>query len=63
MSVVFIDESGTLPDINDKFIVICGVVVDESKEAENIFSRILKSLKQRKSIQKNHLNRRKRPSK
>lgn len=48
MLTVFIDESGTLPDVNDKFIVICGVVVDELKEAKNIFSRILKSLKQRK---------------
>lgn len=48
MLTVFIDESGTLPDVKDKFIVICGVVVDELKEAKNIFSRILKSLKQRK---------------
>lgn len=47
MLTIFIDESGTLPDIKDKFIVICGVVVNELKEAKNIFSRILKSLKQR----------------
>ncbi len=48
MLTVFIDESGTLPDSKDEFIVICGVVVDELKEAKNVFSRILKSLKQRK---------------
>lgn len=48
MLTVFIDESGTLPDTKDKFIVICGVVVNDLKEAKNIFSRILKSLRQRK---------------
>jgi hypothetical protein len=48
MISVFIDESGTLPDIRDKFIVVCGVAVRQLKEAENIFSRILKSLRQRK---------------
>jgi len=48
MLTVFIDESGTLPDAKDEFIVICGVVVNELKEAKNIFSRILRSLKQRK---------------
>jgi hypothetical protein len=42
---VFIDESGTLPDQNDRFIVICGVAVKQLKEAENIFSRISTSLK------------------
>lgn len=48
MMIVFIDESGTLPDINDKFVVICGVAVRQLKEAKNIFSRILNSLRQRK---------------
>jgi len=48
MTTVFIDESGTLPDIEDKFIVFCGVAVNQIKEAENIFSRILKSLRQKK---------------
>jgi len=46
--LVFIDESGTLPDPKDKFIVICGVGVKKIKEAENIFSRIRFSLRQRK---------------
>lgn len=45
---IFIDESGTLPDVRDNFIVICGVAVNDKKEAENIFSRILKSLKAKK---------------
>jgi len=46
---VFIDESGTLPDPKDKFVVICGVSVRQIKEAENIFSRILISLKTSKT--------------
>ena len=45
---LFIDESGTLPDIKDNYIVICGVVVEKQKDAENIFSKTLKSLKSRK---------------
>ena len=45
---IFIDESGTLPDPRDKFVVICGVGVRQTKEAKNIISRILSSLKQRK---------------
>jgi len=48
MLTIFIDESGTLPDPKDKFIVICGVGVEKIKEAENIFSRIRTSLRQRK---------------
>jgi len=48
MLTIFIDESGTLPDPKDKFIVICGVGVKKMKEAENIFSRIRVSLRQRK---------------
>ena len=46
---IFIDESGTLPDPNDKFIVICGVAVKQLKEGENIFSRVLSSLKSSKT--------------
>lgn len=46
--VIFIDESGTLPDPKDRFIVICGVGVRKIKEAQNIISRILFSLRQRK---------------
>ena len=42
---IFIDESGTLPDPNDKFIIICGVEVKQLKDAENIFSKVLNSLK------------------
>ncbi len=45
---VFIDESGTLPDPKDKFIVVAGVGVKKIKEAENLVSRTLKSLRQRK---------------
>ena len=45
MTTIFIDESGTLPDLNDKFVVICGVTVKKIKEAQNIFSRISGSLK------------------
>jgi hypothetical protein len=48
MITVFIDESGTLPDLNDKFVVICGVAVRQIKEAQNIFSRISGSLKSSK---------------
>lgn len=48
MITVFIDESGTLPDPKDKYISICGVAVLQLKEAENIFSRILDSLRQRR---------------
>jgi len=45
---VLIDESGTLPDPKDKFIVIAGVGIRRIKEAENLVSRTLKSLRQRK---------------
>jgi len=48
MLTIFIDESGTLPDPKDKFIVICGVGVKKMKEAENIISQILASLRRRK---------------
>lgn len=45
---ILIDESGTLPDIKDKFIVIAGVGLKQIKEAQNLTGRILKSLRQRK---------------
>lgn len=43
---IFVDESGTLPDPKDQFIVICAVAVKQAKEAENVISRVLESLKQ-----------------
>lgn len=46
MLTIFIDKSGTLPDPKDKFIVICGVGVNQIKEAENVINRILYSLRQ-----------------
>lgn len=48
MLTIFIDESGTLPDPKDKFIVISGVGIKKIKEAENIISRTLTSLHRRK---------------
>ena len=48
MLTIFTDESGTLPDLKDKFIVICGVGIKKIKEAKNIISRILASLRRRK---------------
>ena len=36
MTTIFIDESGTLPDIQDEFIVVCGVAVSQLKEAEEV---------------------------
>jgi len=49
MITIFIDESGTLPDLNDKFIVISGVGIKKIKEAENIHSRVLGSLRRKKT--------------
>jgi len=49
MLTVFIDESGTLPDPKDRFIVLCGVGIKKIKEAENIISRTLTSLRRRKT--------------
>jgi len=48
MLTILIDESGTLPDPRDKFIVVSGVEIRKIKEAQNIYSRILTSLRQRK---------------
>ncbi len=45
---ILVDESGTLPDPKDKFIVIAGVRIKRIREATNLISRILKSLRQRK---------------
>ena len=46
---IFIDESGTLPDPKDKFIVIAGVGIKKIKEAQNVVSRVLTSLRQSKT--------------
>src|ERR1039458_4462999 len=43
---VCVDESGTLPDPKDKFIILCAVTVREAKEAENVVNRVLASLRQ-----------------
>ncbi len=48
MLYIFIDESGTLPDPNDKFIVISGVIAANIKDAENLIGGVLKSLRERK---------------
>lgn len=45
---IFIDESGTLPDVKDKFIVIAGVGAENIKDAKDLVSRVLKSLRQQK---------------
>jgi len=45
---IFIDESGTLPDRNDKFIVVSAVIVKQIREAGNLIDRVLKSLRQTK---------------
>ena len=45
---ILVDESGTLPDPKDQFIVIAGIRLRKIKEARNLISRILKSLRQRK---------------
>lgn len=45
---ILVDESGTLPDPKDKFIVIAGVGFEKIKEATNLMNHILKSLRQRK---------------
>lgn len=48
MRYVLIDESGTLPDPDDKFIVVAGITFDRIKEAENLISQTLESLRQSK---------------
>lgn len=45
---IFLDESGTLPDPKDQFVVICAVAMREAKEAQNVINRVLKSLRQTK---------------
>lgn len=42
----FIDESGTLPDPKDQFLVICAVLTDDEKEASEIINRVLVALRQ-----------------
>lgn len=46
---IFIDESGTLPDPKDKYIVICGVGAKQIKEVRNIISRTMSSIRQGKT--------------
>lgn len=46
---IFIDESGTLPDIKDRFVIVAGVGLKQVKEAKNLISQALKSLRQRKN--------------
>ena len=48
LQYIFIDESGTLPDLSDKFVVIAAVGIQSIKDAKNLISRVLKSLRQRK---------------
>ncbi len=42
----YVDESGTLPDVSDRFIAVCGVVVKDTKEAENLINSVLFTLHQ-----------------
>jgi hypothetical protein len=46
---VFIDESGTLPDPADKFIVVAAVGMENNRDAKILISRTLKSLRQKKA--------------
>ena len=48
MLQIFIDESGTLPDVNDKFIVLSGVATFEISKSENLISNVLKNLREQK---------------
>ncbi|MFH1423486.1 MAG: DUF3800 domain-containing protein [Candidatus Nealsonbacteria bacterium] len=45
---ILIDESGTLPDSKDEFIIIAGIATDVIKNANVLVSRALESLRQRK---------------
>ena len=45
---ILIDESGTLPDPRDKFIIIAGIATDVIKNANVLVARALESLRQRK---------------
>ena len=45
---IFMDESGTLPDPRDEFIVICAVYVKNLKEGRSIISRSLETLRKTK---------------
>src|SRR3989344_13997 len=44
--IVFVDESGTLPDSKDRFVVICGAAVEDIKEADSLIHKVLFSLRQ-----------------
>jgi len=45
---ILVDESGTLPDPNDKCIIIAGIGIKGEKDAENIITRAMKTLRRRK---------------
>lgn len=45
---ILIDESGTLPDPRDEFIIIAGIATDTIKNANVLVARALESLRQRK---------------
>ena len=46
---VLIDESGTLPDVKDRFVAIAGIGLEKIKEGENLINRTLKSLRREKN--------------
>jgi len=46
---VLIDESGTLPDVRDRFVTITGVGLREMKKGKNLISQTLKSLRREKN--------------
>jgi hypothetical protein len=43
---IYVDESGTLPDPNDKFVVMAAVVIPSAKEGHDIIQRTLSGLRQ-----------------
>lgn len=45
---ILIDESGTLPDPRDEFVIIAGIATDTIKNANVLVARALESLRQRK---------------
>jgi len=45
---ILIDESGTLPDPRDTYIVIAAVGLEDIKEGKHVVSKVLQSLRERK---------------
>jgi len=43
---IYVDESGTLPDPNDKFVVMAAVIIPSVKEGYDIIQRTLSGLRQ-----------------